>query len=337
MFKISLISRHLWFFLHFLRLCCTITLHFSVDKMSSSTKKYASEAQRNIFCKKKRKERRRTTLEFTCLPNLLQLHVNTPGPLSTSEEFITTFFLCSLNREPKPFVHAQFLPPIQQYHVYLSPEMFTGSSQDPMCQNKERVDETLQEVIHPFWSKVEHIERTFLVLGAWYGSRLPVGQRRSAEVWRPRLQQESHRPHLLWGIRYCRQDYVPLANFRTVRSQLYRRCWRLDFNRRERRFVLVVLFVFLKLMRYQSKGKVVSGSRGPHEEVPMTFTSGRPGKMAYEDFCWFLIADEDKTTDRSLELSLLSLFSVLRKAICNIFFSGFYTDFLEALRSKCIS
>jgi serine/threonine-protein phosphatase 2A regulatory subunit B'' len=37
-------------------------------------------------------------------------------------------------------------------------------------------------------------------------------------------------------------------------------------------------------------------------EVPMTFTSGRPGKMAYEDFCWFLIADEDKTTDRSLEL-----------------------------------
>jgi len=36
-------------------------------------------------------------------------------------------------------------------------------------------------------------------------------------------------------------------------------------------------------------------------QVPMAFTSTVPGKMGYEDFIWFLISDEDKTTDRSLE------------------------------------
>lgn len=35
-------------------------------------------------------------------------------------------------------------------------------------------------------------------------------------------------------------------------------------------------------------------------EVPMRFTSGVPGKIGYEDFCWFMMNDEDKTTDRSL-------------------------------------
>ncbi|KAF4653197.1 Serine/threonine-protein phosphatase 2A regulatory subunit B'' subunit alpha [Perkinsus olseni] len=36
-------------------------------------------------------------------------------------------------------------------------------------------------------------------------------------------------------------------------------------------------------------------------EIPAKFISGIPGKMGYEDFCWFLISDEDKTTDTSLE------------------------------------
>eukprot|EP00916_Digyalum_oweni_P021708 GHVL01036008.1.p1 GENE.GHVL01036008.1~~GHVL01036008.1.p1 ORF type:complete len:255 (-),score=41.96 GHVL01036008.1:441-1142(-) len=36
-------------------------------------------------------------------------------------------------------------------------------------------------------------------------------------------------------------------------------------------------------------------------EIPMRFTSTVQGKMGYEDFIWFLINDEDKTTDRSLE------------------------------------
>lgn len=36
-------------------------------------------------------------------------------------------------------------------------------------------------------------------------------------------------------------------------------------------------------------------------EIPMKFNSPVRGKMGYEDFIWFLINDEDKTTDRSLE------------------------------------
>jgi len=33
----------------------------------------------------------------------------------------------------------------------------------------------------------------------------------------------------------------------------------------------------------------------------MKFTSGIPGKMNYDDFVWFILSDEDKTTERSLE------------------------------------
>ncbi|GAB4813663.1 hypothetical protein N2152v2_000709 [Parachlorella kessleri] len=31
------------------------------------------------------------------------------------------------------------------------------------------------------------------------------------------------------------------------------------------------------------------------------FSSGTPGKMGYEDFCWFIMSEEDKSTDSSLE------------------------------------
>jgi len=35
-------------------------------------------------------------------------------------------------------------------------------------------------------------------------------------------------------------------------------------------------------------------------EVPRKFTSTCPGKMGYDDFCMFLLCDEDKKTDQSL-------------------------------------
>ena len=36
-------------------------------------------------------------------------------------------------------------------------------------------------------------------------------------------------------------------------------------------------------------------------QVGMKFTSGIPNKMAYDDFVWFILSDEDKTSDVSLE------------------------------------
>lgn len=36
-------------------------------------------------------------------------------------------------------------------------------------------------------------------------------------------------------------------------------------------------------------------------EAPRRFVSGHPGKMGYEDFCWFILSEEDKTTAQSLE------------------------------------
>jgi serine/threonine-protein phosphatase 2A regulatory subunit B'' len=37
------------------------------------------------------------------------------------------------------------------------------------------------------------------------------------------------------------------------------------------------------------------------EQVPRSFTSQQKDKMSYEDFVWFMISEEDKTTKRSLE------------------------------------
>lgn len=36
------------------------------------------------------------------------------------------------------------------------------------------------------------------------------------------------------------------------------------------------------------------------EQVPRKFKSDKPGKMSYEDFVWFMLCEEDKTTKRSL-------------------------------------
>lgn len=36
-------------------------------------------------------------------------------------------------------------------------------------------------------------------------------------------------------------------------------------------------------------------------QAPRKFTSGVPGKMGYEDFVWFILSEEDKTTDTAME------------------------------------
>lgn len=38
-----------------------------------------------------------------------------------------------------------------------------------------------------------------------------------------------------------------------------------------------------------------------HVQAPRKFTSGIPGKMGYEDFVWFILSEEDKTTDTAIE------------------------------------
>jgi serine/threonine-protein phosphatase 2A regulatory subunit B'' len=36
-------------------------------------------------------------------------------------------------------------------------------------------------------------------------------------------------------------------------------------------------------------------------QAPRPFVSDREGKMSYEDFCWFILSEEDKSNDVSLE------------------------------------
>ena len=37
------------------------------------------------------------------------------------------------------------------------------------------------------------------------------------------------------------------------------------------------------------------------EKVPRKFTSNLDGKMGYEDFVWFILSEEDKSSEPSLE------------------------------------
>lgn len=37
------------------------------------------------------------------------------------------------------------------------------------------------------------------------------------------------------------------------------------------------------------------------EQVPRKFTSEKPGMMGYEDFVWFMLSEEDKTSNRAIE------------------------------------
>jgi len=37
------------------------------------------------------------------------------------------------------------------------------------------------------------------------------------------------------------------------------------------------------------------------EQVPRKFSSTQPGKMGYEDFVWFILSEEDKTSDTALD------------------------------------
>jgi hypothetical protein len=39
----------------------------------------------------------------------------------------------------------------------------------------------------------------------------------------------------------------------------------------------------------------------PFLQAPRKFSSGVPGKMGYEDFVWFILSEEDKTTDTAME------------------------------------
>jgi hypothetical protein len=36
-------------------------------------------------------------------------------------------------------------------------------------------------------------------------------------------------------------------------------------------------------------------------QVPRRFSSTQAGKMSYEDFVWFILSEEDKTTDTAIE------------------------------------
>ena len=36
-------------------------------------------------------------------------------------------------------------------------------------------------------------------------------------------------------------------------------------------------------------------------QIPRKFSSGSPGKMGYEDFVWFILSEEDKTSDTAVE------------------------------------
>lgn len=57
-------------------------------------------------------------------------------------------------------------------------------------------------------------------------------------------------------------------------------------------------------------------------QAPRKFSSGVSGKMGYEDFVWFILSEEDKTTDTALEywfrwVLLCLMVSVRQMSLCH--------------------
>ncbi|KAF8065627.1 B''ALPHA [Scenedesmus sp. PABB004] len=55
------------------------------------------------------------------------------------------------------------------------------------------------------------------------------------------------------------------------------------------------------LARYANCGLTYQIVERIFEEAPRKFSSGVPGKMGYEDFVWFILSEEDKTTETAME------------------------------------
>lgn len=52
-------------------------------------------------------------------------------------------------------------------------------------------------------------------------------------------------------------------------------------------------------------------------QVPRKFTSKLEGKMGYEDFVYFILSEEDKSSDPSLEYWYVSLIHRFKDVIIN--------------------
>ena len=55
------------------------------------------------------------------------------------------------------------------------------------------------------------------------------------------------------------------------------------------------------LLRYGNHALTYRAVDRVFSQAPRAFTSGVPGKMGYEDFCWFVLAEEDKSNPLALE------------------------------------
>jgi Ca2+-binding EF-hand superfamily protein len=55
------------------------------------------------------------------------------------------------------------------------------------------------------------------------------------------------------------------------------------------------------LLRYGNHALTFRITERVFSQAGRPFTSGVPGRMGYEDFVWFILSEEDKTTETSLE------------------------------------
>ena len=55
------------------------------------------------------------------------------------------------------------------------------------------------------------------------------------------------------------------------------------------------------LLKYGNKALSLAVVDRIMAEIPRSFTSGRPRTMSYQDFVWFILAEEDKTSDQAIE------------------------------------
>lgn len=69
------------------------------------------------------------------------------------------------------------------------------------------------------------------------------------------------------------------------------------------------------------------------DQVPRKFKSDQPGKMSYEDFVWFMLCEEDKTTRRSLEYWFKVVDLDANGVICPYEMEHFYEEQVSRLEA----
>ena len=114
--------------------------------------------------------------------------------------------------------------------------------------------------------------------------RMTLEEIERSDIWQALLEMEAE-ADVNKVLRYFSYEHFYV---------LYCKFWELDSDRDH-------LITMEDLLRYANHSLVFRAIKPIFDQVPRRFESTVPDTMCYEDFVWFCLAEEDKTTETSIE------------------------------------